>query len=758
MPFRDMHEQVTGINLLAFLRWAQASFEWRDGQRPPDCGVLALPPIQRNAAWNPRQVVDVWDSVFRGLPLGAFMLQERNEGQPGRRSGADACIDNFLPQGWDLLDGQQRVRSLLLGLYGPNLRRGRQDKRCIWLDLYGKSDRYLFELSVTSASQPFGYNEDGYKFAPATKAQARKRFEDEGEEIRNGDRQAYSHELFEGFMGDGPTLLRLVGDEHEAPVPPLGYPKGWPPLPARIDLGRLANARTIFPLHELLQVWVEAESSKDEALLRFVGRTHPRFPDLVDALKHFEEAVIALVNASSVRGKSLPLLYDRIGAGGTRLSDEERLFSFYKSIRPRFHDVVRGIYEACGRMMAPSQIAASAIRIANAQAHYERDRDSGGAPRANEGNSLPNIATFAEALENTIAPGSRIRLLECLDGLIGIAEDGSHTEGSFGLAFARLFRSLEFSESNLLGLPRVLLWNLPRTLIHVLLFWLLHTEQVFDEENNHLPRFVMFWLLCSRDDEKASSLCFRLIRETERVPLKALYDALRGESSVSRGLIPPSLMNQTLTDGSVRGWRDINERIGQQDPLIAEFVTRWWWDGGNILPWLQRAYLNEAFPGYDPTADREDDTPYDVDHMIPRNDWRFDWRERDTRLQPTNRFSKEELNKLRWLRDDIGESIGNKWLVDFSTNRGWGDAGCAEKLQQISGPNGGVLRKLLDVFPHGAEARSVWDEASPSNWRDVPWSDERMRKFQQAVERRAAWLYERIYSDLKFSAWVPDPI
>jgi hypothetical protein len=108
-------QRVKGVKLVEFIRWARESFEWKDGHPPPTNGVLALPPIQRNAAWGPRQVVDVWDSVLRGLPLGTFMLQLRKPGQWGLRMGADARKES-LPPGWDLLDGQQRLRSLLLGV------------------------------------------------------------------------------------------------------------------------------------------------------------------------------------------------------------------------------------------------------------------------------------------------------------------------------------------------------------------------------------------------------------------------------------------------------------------------------------------------------------------------------------------------------------------------------------------------------------------------------------------------------------------
>lgn len=224
MPFSSK-ATIEGTNLSAFLFWAHNSFEWEKGD-PPDQGVLALPPIQRNAAWNPRQVVDVWDSVFRGLPLGAFMLQCRPGGQLARAPNAN---NELLPAGWDLLDGQQRVRSLLLGLYGPDPSR---DKRCLWINLDQPPDRYLFDLHLTSGSQPFGYDANGYKPPASVRETARNRFEpppvrgDEESamwEIKVGDRRAYNHELFGGFIVGEPRL-RLASGAKSLPMPPETYP------------------------------------------------------------------------------------------------------------------------------------------------------------------------------------------------------------------------------------------------------------------------------------------------------------------------------------------------------------------------------------------------------------------------------------------------------------------------------------------------------------------------------------------------------
>ena len=76
----ECNQQVRAMKLAAFIRWARKSFEWKEGGISINNGILALPPIQCNPAWTPRQVIDVWDSVLRALPLGAFMLQRRRLG------------------------------------------------------------------------------------------------------------------------------------------------------------------------------------------------------------------------------------------------------------------------------------------------------------------------------------------------------------------------------------------------------------------------------------------------------------------------------------------------------------------------------------------------------------------------------------------------------------------------------------------------------------------------------------------------------
>ena len=106
-----------------------------------------------------------------------------------------------------------------------------------------------------------------------------------------------------------------------------------------------------------------------------MDRSHGRFQHLFEALDRFDKAEIALVDASSVKGGRVSH-YFTIGseAGGTALQQRGAIVLVLQNFMRRdFHDIVRDIYEESGRVMAPSKIAASAIRIANSLAHQKRD-------------------------------------------------------------------------------------------------------------------------------------------------------------------------------------------------------------------------------------------------------------------------------------------------------------------------------------------------------------------------------------------------
>ena len=83
-----------------------------------DSGEIRLPLMQRDYVWKPKKVVRLLDSLYRGWPIGSFYVWQTTSDRPSRRRVGKVHsrhLDSFF--GF-LLDGQQRLTSLSLGLKG----------------------------------------------------------------------------------------------------------------------------------------------------------------------------------------------------------------------------------------------------------------------------------------------------------------------------------------------------------------------------------------------------------------------------------------------------------------------------------------------------------------------------------------------------------------------------------------------------------------------------------------------------------------
>src|SRR4051794_510876 len=89
-------------------------------------GEIVLPAIQRNFVWQPRRITMLLDSIMRGYPVGIALLWETYADIPHRR-----FVSDYVPEGKHVfhdnrrrqrlkivLDGQQRLQSLYVALYG----------------------------------------------------------------------------------------------------------------------------------------------------------------------------------------------------------------------------------------------------------------------------------------------------------------------------------------------------------------------------------------------------------------------------------------------------------------------------------------------------------------------------------------------------------------------------------------------------------------------------------------------------------------
>lgn len=106
---------------------------------------VQLPVIQRGFVWKVSQIECLWDSIFRGYPIGSVMLSP---------------VDDKLM----LLDGQQRITSIALGFYDPWEKEKQSignaiNLPVIWIDICPKqkTDTQEFVFRVVTRSHPWGY-------------------------------------------------------------------------------------------------------------------------------------------------------------------------------------------------------------------------------------------------------------------------------------------------------------------------------------------------------------------------------------------------------------------------------------------------------------------------------------------------------------------------------------------------------------------------------------------------------------------------
>jgi hypothetical protein len=120
--------------------------EWKNNH------YVDIPSLQRGLVWAPKQIELLWDSLFRGFPVGSFavtQVQSNNEIQKTNQ----AYSPHFF-----LLDGQQRYNAISIA-YNSNMD---QKPQCVlWLDFNppkttNTTRRYWFK--VTTQAHPWGFS------------------------------------------------------------------------------------------------------------------------------------------------------------------------------------------------------------------------------------------------------------------------------------------------------------------------------------------------------------------------------------------------------------------------------------------------------------------------------------------------------------------------------------------------------------------------------------------------------------------------
>ena len=730
--------QIEVVPLPSWLDWASG----RDSSL-----FIALPMIQRGSVWSGGKVVELWDSLLRGMPVGCLTVSvfEDEEVSLVRKLGSKEAKKSVMPAGsLALLDGQQRTLSLLLGW----LKMPESDRR-LWVD-FGSDGQtgHDFCLRMTTQFHPFGFqpNNQSNKLERWQKRAAREDFD-----LHHPETEALpDHRLpldktrpygATGHLVLMPDLLELWRNSTDTTA--------WIEEVLKRCAGSEQNRRRIASFATCLERLMQMEIALVRVAphLLAVPTEHGDDGSTADAGNDDDEIEPPLVT-----------LFRRIANAGADLTAEDYAFSLIKHRFPEAHNLVQRLHQSgtISSLLTANELVMTAVRLAAA---FHSTGDGKGLPDY----PVPTSKDFNRLLR-------RANFLQ--EGLIPLLE-GTENRLSLVAAFASMHHCIQYRPQagegeRDAGFPLLSLPVLGRQLVQVLVFWAHRclrsspseeaARALLEQHRPEILRLALFWTLCVHDQEKhqrkASQTAFAVMKHAELAgfpglgiarELVAKELALPIEAAeIMKPMLWPVELSETQTPLPSHWRLRAPSGDGVQRPgaaLANKFAHH-----RHILIWLQRASLhtNPDFKNLPILAGPEyqDSKPYDYDHIVPWADL----------CQHGNR---NVSHFCRYVQDSayvsIANSIGNLRVRESSANRR--DSDQSPRIKLALRPEDETrkhdLLSLSQILPNEAED---WEQSSYEKIGD--WSAERAVKFHQAVGRRAFRLYQEWFTDGGFRSWL----
>ena len=726
--------------------------KWASNTSKSDYRVV-LPMIQRGAVWAPHKLLDLWDTLLRGMPVGALMASEDVEtvGVPikvldEKKSQSKKAGDV------DLIDGQQRTLAMLAG-WPKGLQKNTSRPVAIWVDfLDPPQGEYLFRLWATTKSQPFAYSRASVGGQPLSKLERQK--------LRLAN-QAYrpTKEKFSAQeLWDEPDFMPW-DSKFALPLTKLIENKGKLLEFVKTRLAEHQKAlksksgtTSTADIDELVaQHFVNKHKAITTTDYDHLTQRIARFEKAIDKLYSYEFPVIHVreenfndddQSPDVDADPALAVLFKRVGTGGEPLSNADYVYSVIKHHSNEVHDMVETLLAEDEKICAiytPTTLVMSAVRLTILSLKSEGSKgqkltDSAKLDKAAFSRMVRNHPDFIEAFKNYIQPN-----------------------GKFVTSLKQVLEHISYTNDCKTGLPKHALCLVKIPLLETLLAW--HTlrtpsKEALKKSSLAMLRFVLQGNLCILDYAKASEVAIKALKEStipasETFPDQALLNLLAAvDNPLAYRLPSPGALSTvnglTISPKETNGLRGWTRFVAKgEHPEFAELYKRWWNRTGRhvhpMLLWLQRDYIFDTFENEAALAGMDEETPFDFDHILPSAQW-ANW----TGSGGENRFIDFPIKDLagNFLDDSghwhIGNSIGNIHVLESSENRSWGDASVNEKLDKSSFP----MNALIDD-------QSVWHTASGDKEKGRHWDIERALAFQLAVEQRSFALYQKFYADLQ---------
>jgi hypothetical protein len=573
------------VKITDWLNWATRM------ETTNDQWAVVLPMIQRGSVWKPHQVIDLWDTIFRGMPFGGLMASHipAASGLEFFHPLTRKLVELPANGGLSLIDGQQRTLAMLIAW--PSV--AEQMQRRIWVD-FGEDDNYdhLLRLHFTSESSPMGYQRGGPsgqgigRLSLSERRLANATYSDRMKAIRDTEpatnvKLRYLHDseicpwhstcaldlrfLIDSYLNGRLSLSAAENEEakhHEGVKALHAYVENE----ALITHGKLEtrigliedNKHSSFKGFEpaLLEAIIAHLKTRIVALKKCITNSAfaPRIDTLAKCLElmakqHFPvievpEHLMRAEEADEKKDPPLAILFKRIGTGGTDLKTSDYVYSVLKHLNPGCHSLVEAqlTKPRIAAIFTPTDLVMSAVRLVAAQLEPEKDQpklDKAQFTRLLRGDKStsvqdPKKSDFFVEFNKQIGPnGAFVKNLDAVLNEIS-------------------FRSSEHNLALDIGLPLHALSLVHISALEVVLYWLqrskLPLEGILQENRHTFIRFILCWHLTVLDAIKATKECFKLLSTdiSVKFPEAALFHELTKQELALPMCSPQALLQQQV--------------------------------------------------------------------------------------------------------------------------------------------------------------------------------------------------------------------
>ena len=676
--------------------------------------IAGNPSLQRGAVWEAQQVEILWDSIFRGFPIGAIVLSKKIDKQKTKTSDLGGVLKGVTHH---ILDGQQRTNAIAWGYddLDDYLPISKDKVQCLWVDLspgrrlktQGNSRKYLFR--ITTKAHPWGFRNDE-KSSPL---EIRKRLK-----FRLNEKFSY-----EAKYGHFPMDANF-------PIPLALIWQYFDKSTQKLDIKSLKNDSWYHSVQDL--VTGELEPSKED------------FRSLNTGLKNAINTVLLglIVPQASITIEDIEQIFLRLNRQGTPLDNEELIYSMIKAYWPEVELIMVEIQDL---QHAPeARMIAMGLRVAL------HDSESS----ENTKNPLPgkNIQQIREIFGHETKEKKRSLKRE---------------EDTIKNYFVNDFKkSLKWIDLNVLwsrdkrdGIPAYLrssiAWHSKD--IFTWLVWLAkeidYRELKVDERKLVLAITTsIHWF--AKDKKKVVNAMvrsgvdaifspeFNLMEIAKSEKNNAMYEILTPDELFIFMQLPKEKEN--VTEVQLKAWKSFwegcvvvqetgkkfsedkkNERL--EKGLFLEKLKR----ENELLVYAQAEYISEKYGGFDPSNKlmwKGHNRPWDYDHILPSN-----------RLSATGRG-----NVTRQFQNVCcawQQSIGNLVAVDLSFNRSASDKVSPEEKYKNNSESS-----------HRPDLHALFDNEKLKYF-DIELGDtdniEKTTQFILAIRDRFFQIYEHWFTKLK---------